>query len=168
MALVIEDGSLVAGANAYVTVAEVRAFAGARASTVPAVGAPGDAEIEAAVIAATDYLEALRDRYKGTKVDGDQSLQFPRNNVYLDGFPVLATVIPALLKAAQCQLAIEVAAGLDLQPTGDGLPIKKEKVDVIETEYFSGSGAPQPIVTKARALLTPLFKDSGGLVTVRV
>ena len=50
MALVIEDGSRVAGANSYVTLAEARAFASARGVTLSAV----DATLEPFVIKAFD------------------------------------------------------------------------------------------------------------------
>ena len=166
MALVIEDGSLVAGADSFVTVAEVRAFAEARASdsNLPAA----DADVEPLVRQAGDYIEALRDDFQGAKITKDQSLQFPRYNVFVDGFEYDADEIPPVLKSAQCQLAIDASGGVDLQPTGDGQPIKKEKVDVLETEYFTGSGAPQPVLTRARALLRPLLKNGGSLSTVRV
>jgi len=160
MALVIEDGSLPSGANSFVTVAEVRAFAEARASTLDDT----DGEIEAAAIRAMDFINAFRAQFKGTKVTGAQPLQFPRSGVTLDGFAVAETEIPGVLKAAQCQLALDALAGTELQPSGDGREVIREKVDVLETEYRPGTGAnPQPALTKARALLLPLLTTGGGL-----
>lgn len=166
MALVIEDGSLVANAAAFVGVAEVRAFAALRASIVPATGSPGDAEIECAIIKAGDFLEALRGQFRGFAVSASQSLCFPRSGIVLDGFELAQNVIPEALKKAQCQLAIEILSGVDLQPTGDGREIIREKLDVIETEYKPGAGgAAQPVLTKAMAFLAPLLSNgiSGGL-----
>lgn len=163
MALVIEDGSLVAGANSFVTVAEVRAFAEVRASTLPVA----DGDVEAACIRAMDYINAFRDKFKGIKVAASQALQWPRVGASVDGFELAQTEIPGVLKDAQCQLAVDAAA-LDLQPSGDGREVIREKVDVLETEYRPGAGGnPQPALTKARAMLEPLLRSGGGLAVGR-
>jgi hypothetical protein len=170
MSLVIEDGSLVSDASSYVSVEDVRAYAAARASTVPAVGAEGDAAIEAACIVANDYLETFRDEFKGSKVaPATQSLQWPRTGATLDGAEIPPDVIPKLLRDAQCQLAIESVNGLDLMPTGDGREVIRKKIDVLETEWRPGSGgAAQPILTKVRKMLEPLLSGSGfGLQVIR-
>lgn len=164
MALVIENGSLVAGATSYASVAEARAYAAARASTLP----DDDSAVEAALIVAMDFLESFRDEYQGLKVDPlEQPLQWPRAGVKIDGAALPSTSIPKELKAAQCQLALESAGGLDLMPTGDGREVIREKLDVLETEYGPGNGgAPQPVLTKVRALMAPLLRSGGGRLRV--
>ena len=165
MPLVIENGSLVQDANSYVSVADARAYAEARASTFPA----DDTEAEAALIVAMDYLESLRAEYQGSKVSpGVQALQWPRTGVVIDGWEVPITHIPNELKFGQIQLAIESANGTDLTPTGDGREVIREKVDVLETEYAPGAGgSPQPVFVKVRAFLAPLF-STGGLGRIKV
>ena len=165
MSLVIENGSLVAGANSFVSVAEARAYAEARASTLPAE----NAAVESALIVATDYLESYRNKFKGSKVDPEtQALQWPRSGVVIEGWEVPEDYIPKELKAAQIQLAIEVANGVDLMPTGEGREVIRKKVDVLETAYAPGAGgSPQPVFEKARALLTPLLSTSLGAIQVR-
>jgi len=160
MALVIENGSLVAGATSYASVSEARAYAAARASTLPAE----DSAVEAALIVAMDYIESFRDDFQGMKVDPlEQPLQWPRAGVRIDGAALPCTSIPKELKAAQCQLAIESAGGLDLMPTGDGRDKIREKLDVIETEWAPGSGgSDQPFLSKVRALMVPLFRSGEG------
>ena len=156
MALVIENGSLVLGANSFVDVAAVRTYANARAAnSLPADDITGNAAIEAACIIAVDYLESFRDEYKGTKVDpATQTLQWPRRGALLDGWELPITTIPELLKNAQCQLVIEYLAGVDLTPTGNGKEIIREKVDVIETQYAEGTNTnSQPYFTKDPTLL---------------
>lgn len=168
MSLVIEDGSLPTGANAFVGVAEVRAFAAFRASTIPAEDPAGDAAIEAAIVKATDFIEGLRDRFQGSKATQAQELCFPRYGMRVDGFIVSPDEIPKVLKSAQCQLALDALAGVDLQPSGDGREKIREKIDVLETEWKPGGGSnPQPGLTKARALLAPLLKTGGGLTVSR-
>lgn len=168
MALVIENGSLVAGATSYVSVAEARAYAAARASTFPADDTEGNAAAEVALIVAMDYLESLRADFKGRKVNpATQALQWPRQGVEIDGWDVSISTIPNELKFAQIQLATEAANGTDLMPTGDGREVIREKVDVLETEYRPGAGgAPQPVLVKVQALLAPLLAASFGGIKV--
>ena len=169
MALVIEDGSLVAEANSYVSVEMVREFAVSRAITsLPVNDSAGNLAIEAACVLAGDYLESFRGEFKGSKVSpATQWLQWPRQNVRVEGWEVPITTIPKELKFAQCQLVIENLSGVDLSPTGDGREIIKEKVDVLEVEYAQGSNnSPQPHFVKVRHFLEPLL-DSGSGFTLR-
>lgn len=172
MALIIEDGTVVANANSYVTLVEYRAFALARGVVVPAV----DADAEVQLIEAMDYLEAQRSKYQGHKTDDAQALQWPRTGVTIDCYIIVSSdAIPNELKQAQMRLAMEVNAGNILMPTSDGRVVKREKVDVIEREFMTGgdngnSGLPSPSFPAVDALLAPLFAACGGgfgLRTVR-
>lgn len=170
MALELEDGTGKANAQSYVDVAAARTYAAARGVTL----STDDSAVEVYLINAMDYLEAQRARYQGAKLLATQALQFPRTDVYLDNNidPEDPAVIPAVLKAAQCQLVIEQANGADLMPTSDGLVVKSKKVDVLETVYAVGdnAGAAAPSFPKVDALLAPLLIAAGafGLDTVRM
>ena len=175
MALVIEDGSGLPDSNSYVTLDQARAYALARGVELPA----DDAQAEALLIQAMDYLEAQRAKYQGRKTyPGVQSLQWPRTGVIIDcDYNLPASVIPTELKAAQMQSSMEVFAGLSLLPSSDGRVVKREKVDVIETEYATGADIGPgglmgtPSFPAVDALLEPLFNACGGgffLKTVRV
>lgn len=161
--LVVENGSLLANANSFVSVEEVRNYALFRTY---ALSNP-DIEIEKACILAMDYLETFRDKFKGAKVDpAVQTLQFPRDGVFVDNYELPSAVIPQVLKLAQCQLVIEVLAGTDLMPSGDGREVIREKVDVLETEYALGAGgSPQPSFHKVLRFLEPLLKTSSVSLT---
>lgn len=163
MTLIIENGTNVAGANSYATLTEIRAFASARGVTLSAV----DATLEVQAIKAMDYLESLRDSYKGTKKYSDQSLQWPRLDVLVDGYELASTSIPTLLKNSQAQLCIEIHNGVDIMPTSTGGSIKREKVDVIEIEYQPSASS----IQKMRAFegfLSPLLKSGFAFRTLRV
>lgn len=170
--LTIEDGTGVAGANSYATADEVREYAEARGLTVPADDDPGTAQIEAALVLAADMLEKYN--YKGSRaLPLVQELTWPRKDVYCfdSDEPLASDEIPGLLKKVQCQLAVEAAAGTELQPTGTGQEVVREKVDVIEVEYArSGSGTVTPQFNKAEEMLAPLLDNGGSmsLVSVRV
>lgn len=166
MALTIEDGSVVEGANSYVSVATAQAYADARGSSVEIT--------EELLVSAMDYLESLRADYQGSKVEGGQSLQFPRTGVVVDGFPLDDDEIPQCLKSAQCQLAMD-AKSVSLLPTGDRREVVSESYakGVVAKTYATGiGGSPKPRLTAADALIAPLLKSAvnGGalLTTVRV
>lgn len=166
MALTIEDGSGVAGANSYIDVAAARAYAVARGLTLPAA----DGDVEALLIKSMDFIEAYRGDFQGLKTAATNSLQWPRTGVTLDGYPLAEDAIPQVLKDAQAQLAVD-AQNADLMPTGSGREVVMERVDVVQVQYAeSGNTNPQPIFTKAEALLKPLFKSGlfGSLRSLRV
>ena len=157
MALIIEDGTIVSGANSYASLAVLRAYATARGITLSAT----DATVEVMAIKAMDYLEAKRNQYQGEKVSNTQELQFPRYNLIIDGFDFPANDIPNELIKAQCQLVLEVNAGNILMPTLTEAPIKKEVIGPIETEYAVSAGNSfLPDFQAVESLLAPLYKDN--------
>lgn len=152
MALTIEDGSIVEGADSYVTLAEARAYASARGVTLPVE----DGAVEILARKATDYLETFA--YAGKKVQATQPLKWPRKEVTLDEEAWPEDEIPPSLKKAQNQTMMEIFAGLDPLPSSDGKAVIREKVDVIEVEYSdTGSASATPTLPKVLALLEPLF-----------
>lgn len=166
MALIVEDGSGVAGANSYIDVATARAYTTARGLSLPV----GDGAVEVLLIKAVDFIEAFREDFQGLKTVGTNALQWPRAGVTLDGYALADNLIPQVLKNAQAQLAVD-ANTQDLMPSSTGREVVMEKVDVVQVQYAeSGNANPQPIFTKAEALLRPLFKQGlyGSLRSLRV
>ena len=166
MALTIEDGSGVAGANSYIDVVAARTYAVARGLTLPAA----DGDVEALLIKSMDFIEAYRGDFQGLKTAATNSLQWPRTGVTLDGYPLAEDAIPQVLKDAQAQLAVD-AQNADLMPAGTGREVVMEQVDVVQVQYAeTGDTNPQPIFTKAEALLKPLLKSGlfGSLRSLRV
>lgn len=133
MALIIEDGSEVANANSYVDDAEYVAHAAARGLSIGTDATAREIEL----IKAMDFIEGHRSQFKGFKVTDTQALQWPRSAVWIDTFSVNADEIPVELKRAQMEAAAaEKAVGL--LKTANVSNVKREKVDVLETEFFSG------------------------------
>ena len=129
MAIIVEDGSIVADSNSFVSEVELSTYAINRGVTL-------SGDTDSLLLKATDYLETLN--YKGNRYTKDQSLQWPRSNVSIDGFSVDVDEIPEDLKTAQLALALEIDAGNDpLAPVERAT--KREKVDVIEIEYMDGT-----------------------------
>lgn len=129
MALVIENGSGVAGADSYATAAQLADRAAAYGWTLPLdVGAQ-----EVLLRRAAVQMNALN--WKGRRVSASQPLAWPRTGVELDGESLPGTLIPGPIQYGQMALAAEIHADdLDPPELRQG-PVKREKVDVLEVEY---------------------------------
>lgn len=165
MALIVEDGSIVADAETYVDVAGLKAYAAKRGITVPA----DDAACEVLLVKAMDYLATYDARWKGCRVSAAQALAWPRRGVRIDGYPYPANAIPAQLKAGQCVLAV-AAASLDLMPTVDPAAsgVKRDKVGPLETEFFGPNDGvySQPVITAADAAMAALLDGGAFSLTI--
>ena len=167
MALVIEDGTLVAGANSFVTRAEIIAYAAARGTTLT-----DDASTDVLAIQAMDYIWAQC--LKGDLVDDDQDAPFPRSGL-VDGDTAddYEYSIPKGIKQAQLQLALDAGNGIILTASANpDATVKSTKVGPIEREFFAPSNLTldgTPPLTVAKGWLTPFLCNEGGfsLKTVR-
>lgn len=148
MAFTVEDGTGLSDANAYISVAEFKAYHDERGNSYEA--ACKDSTIQQAIIRATDYIEKRwRNRWKGVRESEAQALAFPR--VYLfdeDGYVIDG--IPAKLKQATAEYAVR-AITITLMPdpqiddTSLRVRRKREKVGPIETETEFAEEAPRDL-----------------------
>lgn len=140
MPLVIEDGSNVAGANAYVDVA----FVDARHLQTAASGWAGDAAAkEAAISRATARLDASY-LFGGKRTNGrSQALQWPRTGVTdCDGVAVGDAEVPIEVQQAVAELSLaEIleSSALNAETISDEALVKREKVGELEVEYAVSS-----------------------------
>lgn len=168
MAIIVEDGTIVSGANSYVAHTDLADYATLRGVTLSAV----QATREVLLIKAMDWLGQYANRWKGVRTDDDQALEWPRANVILyDSGPYLdQNTIPAELKNLQMTVAL-AAIDVTLLPTHDITrqgPIVREKVDVLEIEYANtGKVMRLPAVTSTEAYLGVLLRGAGRLTVVR-
>jgi hypothetical protein len=175
MTLIVENGSGLADAESYISVADADTYFANRGYTL--WDTMTEAEKEQALRRATDFtLQLYRLKWKGTRVTGTQALDWPRNWVIrddyefatLNGAQVIggrqyypADIVPVEVQRACAELAFRGASG-ELAPD-IGQRTVREKVDVIEVEYDRYS----PQFTQFRAidnLLAPFLKDTGGAV----
>lgn len=170
-ALIIEDGSVVAGANSYVTAQEIVDYAALRGVTI----ANDEDQVDILAIKAMDYLNTLC--YIGELVEpGVQPLPWPRKCIEPgDTADDWVYTIPANLKTAQMQLGLDVFNGIELTPSGPKTAqMKRSKVGPIEREFFEISGVLGSVdearLTVASAALAPLLCGHGAftLTTIRV
>lgn len=160
MALIIEDGTIVAGAQSVVTATEMLTYANLRGLTVPSL----EADREKLLILAMDYLKSIENRMKGTRTDDDQELPEPRLNVVLFGDFVDQNTIPEQYKNAQIEAAI-AANTQSLLLNESSQNVKKEKLDVLEIEYVDGGSWSIARLDRVNAAIAPLL-ISGGLSSV--
>lgn len=114
MALIIEDGTIVANADSYVTLAAYQAYGAARGWTL----GTDDAADEINLRRAFDGINRQWS-YRGELVnEATQAGAWPRYmSAFSSGYVVPSNEIPQRVKDAQCELAYLVQGGLDLFAT---------------------------------------------------
>lgn len=155
--IVVEDGTVVSGANSYVSESELTQYASDREIVV-------NSSLSTLLIKAMDYIESLS--FIGMKHTEDQPLQWPRDEVWVDGYYIERETIPKELKRGQMAVALAIEAGngpLDTVERG----VKREKADVVEIEYMDN--APAEVINRTiNAALKKLLVAGGGFQVVRV
>jgi hypothetical protein len=158
MTLIVEDGTVIANSNTYVTVDEFITYA-ENCGAIAAAEADEE-QIEPALINAAKYLEQkYRLLWMGSRVDAVQSMDWPRRGVpvidffdpfydnartpigFQDTYFIPENEIPAEVKEAQNLLALATFGGGStssnaLQPSY-GRKTKREKAGVLEVEYMT-------------------------------
>ena len=109
MALVIENGSGVLGADSFATADELVTYAANFGKPLPIE----PAQLEALLRRAALQMDSMP--WKGMAVSRDQSLSWPRAGVKRNGWVLLSDDIPPQIKAGQMALAAEIHAD-DLAP----------------------------------------------------
>ena len=164
MALIVEDGSIVAGAESYITVADATAYFDARGNAAWAALA-SDTVREQLLRKATDYMVARYGlRWKGERVSEDQALDWPRSCAYANGFLIDSDSVPLKVRHACAELAVRASEG-DLQPDA-GPQVKSETVGPISVTY--ADGARQADTFKAvDSMLSAYLQGMGGIPVSR-
>ena len=135
-------------ANSYVTTAELSAYASQRGIVL------NSADLESLLFKSMDVLESKQ--YKSEPVKADQSTKWPR----------MGLGVPRDIKLAQIMLAINADSSIPITDTPTAA-VKKEKVDVVEVEYFEPVSGQSALITMVDDLLKPYLAGGIGL-NVRV
>lgn len=157
MALVVEDGTGLATAESFISVADTDT----RHTNLGNTAWTGTtAAKEQALRRATEYMQQVyRSRWKGNRHTTTQALSWPRNSVVVDDFVVIeSNVVPVEVKNACADLALK-SLSETLAPDLTRAVVR-EKVGPIETEFDRGS----PQAKRYRAIdlmLAPLLKGAG-------
>lgn len=153
--LIVEDGSIVAGADSYVSLSDARALAAKYGWELPA----DDNEAEQALRNGAGYVGLQESAMCGSRVSPLQELAYPRKNVTLYGFDVAQDSIPSQVIRAQVAAAVEYGAGTDVRASNDGRTISMERVEgAVTVEYFNnGNNGSSVVITSAMDALAPLL-----------
>jgi hypothetical protein len=136
MTLVVETGSGLSNANAFISVAD----ADARHTLLGNTAWTGlDAVKEAAIARATEYMEqAYRVRWVGSRTHEDQALSWPRYvDQEVDGWWIDSDEIPSVVVNACADLALRALSD-DLNADLTRGVVRK-KIGPLETEYDRAS-----------------------------
>lgn len=154
--IVVEDGTVVTGANSYISEADLTTYATDRGVTI--AGTKADLLIQS-----MDYVETLG--FKGVKNTDSQPLVWPRANVVIDTYLVATNEIPQLLIDGLAEVALAIDAGNS--PLAD-VARKQQQVTVgsVSVTYATNS-ASSTTVRKINNKLAKLLK-SGGIYNLGV
>lgn len=162
MAIVVEDGTGLAGAETYLSVADADSY---HASLGQTAWTGTDAAKEAALRKGSRYLDARYQRlWNGQRVNGrDQGLMWPRYSATdVEGWPVASDAVPVEVERAAAEAALrELEDPGSLSPdvtNSAGGTVIREKVGPLEVEYAEGStGRLRPLVQVLDDILAPLL-----------
>ena len=148
MTIIVENGTLVANANSYVSVADFVSWADSRGITYPALP-----ELEQKILRAMDFIESLN--FIGQKHEETQSLQWPRDYVLIDGYSVESNEIPKEVKSAVYE-AVKLEIDNDSKLTPTERETLSESIGDISVTYSSSAGMSRqtPALTKALRKIT--------------
>lgn len=159
MSIIVEDGTVVDNANSWTTRAEYIAYAKTKGITIH-----NSATADTDLVKACEFINSHEESLKGDRVSRDQPTAYPRKNLVLEGFSWGSDEIPRQVILCQLAVALDIHAGVDPYnpPANPAIQAKKEKVDVIEVEYFGrDSGQKMSRTSTATAILNTLLRRSG-------
>lgn len=162
--IIVEDGSIVAGANSFVSLVDMKSYL-----TVRGITPPSDEQIEIYTIFATDYLRA-----KLATMEGDELGQMPFPRSTASGVPSNAVRVQNALIAEQSRGAVLFPSQSSTSSSGQRIksevigPFKTEYYDSASSEASSESPSFEYIETMIASLLRTLSKSGFSLTTVRI
>lgn len=161
MALIIETGAIVTSADSYVTRADYITYAASRGVTIADTDAT-DIKLRKAA----EFIDSHEPNLKGSKVQKDQPLSFPRTGFNAEGFYWNSNEIPRQVILAQMAIALDLEAGIDIYnpPTNPNLAKRSVSVDgAVSVEYAIESGGQQKVgrTSTATAIMSTLLKNNG-------
>lgn len=164
MPLIIEDGSIVAGADSYISLADARTLAAAYGLALPVDDTAAEVALRNGVFYADSYEASL----KGCRVSDSQSLAWPRSGVYRFGFLLANNTVPEDVKRAQVFAAVEIAAKGDAWGTDDGKSVASEAVSgAVSVSYFNtGKSGTSYKIKRADNAMLPLLASGAAQLSV--
>jgi hypothetical protein len=148
--LVVEDGTIVPGANTYVSLAEATALISIDPHLAPIWDVMEEDDQNQMLAYASRWIDENHIWY-GRPVSMDQPMRWPRCGMHDGEFWVPSTVIPEALRKAVAYAAVWLRAN---NPTdaAEAVGIKRFRNDTIEIEWQDGASQGTVPVWMARLL----------------
>ena len=167
--LTVEDGTIVAGADSYISLADARLYAEKYGIILDA----DDTKAEISLRNAGRYLNSKENTFQGSRVSSEQLMSFPRSGVYSNSYPILADSIPVDLLCAQVEASALITSGINPFATSTGKETASEAVSgAVSVSYFESGKADDYIeLTSALTCIYPLTLSAigqGGAFSVGV
>lgn len=147
MAIIVEDGTGLANADAYVSVADVDAYHSARAQTA---WTGATAAKEALIVRATQLVDASY-AWRGVIASNTQALRWPRSGcIDRDGREIASDAIPIQIERAVSELALLLLGGSGVGGSFGGSAtatgaVARVKAGSVEVEYKEGGIVAAPV-----------------------
>lgn len=160
MALTVETGAIVPGADSYVSLANARTKAAALGLTLPVA----DADADVALRNGRLYVDGYEGQFSGQRVSQAQPLAWPRQFATLHGYYWPSDAIPPALIDAQVMAASAIAGGANPWAVDDGKAVASEAVDgaVSISYHYNGKTGSSVRLTQADQALQPLLANGYG------
>ncbi len=157
--LVVEDGTGLATANAYITVAYADAY---HLDRFNESWAGTEEKKESAILRATEYLDRVY-LFQGSPINGDQALLWPRVDVATDDcVSLLSDEVPDPIERATAEAALAILCNGDpTESVQTSAPrTRRERVGVLEAEFLFD--APEGAITFPRVaeILAPYISST--------
>lgn len=164
MALVIEDGTGVAGANSFATVEQFRRYVKSLGYEPPETYEESEIYLNQAM----NWFITIEHKLQGTRAFSFQETPWPRNDVWLNRMLLKRNMIPYQVRYAQQWKAMEFMVGkreMDNIANERGA-VTKEKIGDMEINYQvinnpNKSRAHTPAMSDAETLMRPFMKFNG-------
>ena len=153
MSLIVEDGTGMADAESYLSVADLKTYATNRGISYAGIS---DSTLEQKLRLATTYIDT-RYRYRGNRSNGTQALEYPRINL-IDWSGYDISGVPKRVKDATAELALKATADSLYVDLDRGGKIKSESVGQLSVTYADDAPAGR-VFTIAENLLKPYVRD---------
>lgn len=164
MAIVVETGAIVAGANSYISRANATTYHSEHNNT--AWAALSSAQMDAALLYAAQWLDG-RYAWPGTVVDDEQAMAWPRMGAYDNELRrILSTTVPQPVIDAQCEFALAHASTALNTPADRGGAVDYAKVDDIAVSFAAGAPNGRTYDYIDRIVKKVAYPFARGVVTV--
>lgn len=159
MALTVETGAVVSGADSYVTRADFITYAATIGVTIVSEDAT-----DVLLVKAFEYLNNIEAKLLGTRTLKAQTSAYPRDGLVIEDFSWDSDEIPRQVILAQELLALDLNAGIDIynRPQSASTPVKSKRVEgAVKIEYAVSDQAKIASQTQTLFVLNSLMKNGG-------